>query len=131
MELEDYFHQIQQEKPMIHKDTAVTITIDQDNSDLDDFPNQYIQQRMEYSGTTWMKVLEDIIKVLEVHYGYPISENVFYAVNFPMFDHNVSPAPGRELKKTDFLQLLAEHPELNNGGKHQPIEYSFEIESEE
>jgi hypothetical protein len=122
MELEDYFHQIQQEKPMIHKDTAVTITIDQDNSDLEDFPNQYIQQRMEYSGTTWMKVLEDIIKVIEVHYGYSIKENVFYAVNFPMFDHNHSSAPGRELKREEFLRLLSEHPELNNGGEHQPFD---------
>jgi len=122
MELEDYFHQIQQEKPMNQKDTTVSISIDQDNSDLSDFPDQYIQQRMSYSCTTWMQMLEDIIKVLELHYGYSIRENVFYAVNFPMFDHDVSPAPGRELKKNDFLKLLAEHPELNNGGEHQPQE---------
>lgn len=123
MQLEDYFHQIQQEKPMNHKETAVTISIDQDNSDLDDFPNQYIQQRMEYSGATWIKVLEDIIKVLEVHYGYPISENVFYAVKVPMFDHNLSAAPGRELHRDIFLDLLDRNPELNNGGEHQPISW--------
>ena len=123
MQLEDYFHQIQQEKPMNHKETAVTISIDQDNSDLEDFPNQYIQQRMEYSGATWIKVLEDLIKVLELHYGYPISENVFYAVNFPMFDHNLSAAPGRELYRDMFLNLLELNPELNNGGEHQPYSW--------
>jgi hypothetical protein len=128
MELEDYFHQIQQEKPMNQKDTTVSISIDQDNSDLSDFPDQYIQQRMSYSCATWMQMLEDLIKVLELHYGYSIRENVFYAVNFPMFDHNHSSAPGRELKKVEFLQLLAEHPELNNGGKHQPMESCFDSE---
>ena len=128
MELEDYFHQIQQEKPMNQKDTVVSISIDQDNSDLADFPDQYIQQRMSYSCTTWMQMLEDLIKVLELHYGYSIRENVFYAVNYPMFDHNHSAAPGRELKKAEFLQLLAEHPELNNGGEHQPMESCFDSE---
>lgn len=128
MELEDYFHQIQQEKPMNQKDTVVSISIDQDNSDLADFPDQYIQQRMSYSCTTWMQMLEDLIKVLELHYGYSIRKNVFYAVNFPMFDHNHSAAPGRELKKVEFLQLLAEHPELNNGGEHQPMESYFSSE---
>jgi len=122
MELEDYFHQIQQEKPMNHKDTVVTISIDQDNSDLADFPDSYVQQRNQYSGPTWIEMLEDIIKVLEVHYGYSIKENVFYAVNFPMFDHNHSAAPGRELKRKDFLNLLELNPELNNGGKHQPFD---------
>jgi hypothetical protein len=123
MELEDYFHQIQQEKPMNQKDTVVTISIDQDNSDLNDFPNQYIQQRMEYSGATWIEVLEDLIKVLELHYGYPISENVFYAVKVPMFDHNLSSAPGREMDRDKFLNLLELNPELNNGGEHQPISW--------
>ena len=123
MELEDYFHQIQQVKPMNQKDTVVTISIDQDNSDLNDFPNQYIQQRMEYSGATWIEVLEDLIKVLELHYGYPISENVFYAVKVPMFDHNLSSAPGREMDRDKFLNLLELNPELNNGGEHQPISW--------
>jgi len=123
MELEEYFHQIQQEKPMNQKDTVVSISIDQDNSDLADFPDQYIQQRMSYSCATWIEVLEDLIKVLELHYGYPISENVFYAVKVPMFDHNLSSAPGREMDRDKFLNLLELNPELNNGGEHQPISW--------
>jgi len=119
MELEDYFQQLQQEKPMINKDTSVTITIDQDNSDLEDFPNQYIQQRLEYSGPTWIQIVEDLLKVLEVHYGYNIRDHVYYAVKCPVFDHDFSPAPGREIHKDKFLDLLSENPELNNGGKHE------------
>jgi hypothetical protein len=123
MELEEYFHQIQQEKPMNHKDTVVTISIDQDNSDLADFPDSYVQQRNQYSGPTWIEMLEDIIKVLELHYGYPIREQVFYAVKNPMFDHDLSAAPGRELHQEDFLSLLKLNPGLNNGGKHQPYNW--------
>ena len=123
MELEDYFHQIQQEKPMIHKDTRVTISIDQDNSDLEDFPDQYVSQTMSYNGPTWTTVLEDLIKVLELHYGYDIKSRVFYAIENPIFDHDYAAAPGRELHKEKFLDLLSEHPELNNGGKHEPIRW--------
>ncbi len=123
MQLEDYFHQIQQEKPMIHKDTVVTISIDQDNHDLEDFPDSYVQQRNTYSGPTWIQVLEDLIKVLELHYGYEIRDKVYYAVNHPMFDHNFSSAPGRELDRSLFLELLDMNPELNNGGKHQPYSW--------
>jgi hypothetical protein len=68
-------------------------------------------------------MLEDIIKVLELHYGYPIREQVFYAVKNPMFDHNLSAAPGRELHQDKFLGLLFDNPELNNGGKHQPYNW--------
>jgi hypothetical protein len=121
MQLEDYFHQIQQEKPMINKDTVVSFSIDQDNSDLEDFADTFVQMRHAYSGPTWIQILEDVIKVLEAQYGYPISEQVFYAVKNPMFDHNHSAAPGRELHQADFLRLLIENPELNNGGEHQPI----------
>jgi hypothetical protein len=104
MQLEDYFHQIQQEKSMLKKDTVVTISIDQDNSDLEDFPDSYVQQRTQYAGPTWVQMLEDIIKVLELHYGYPIREQVFYAVKNPMFDHDLSADPGRELHQEDFLR---------------------------
>ena len=123
MQLEDYFHQIQQEKAMIHKDTVVTISIDQDNHDLEDFPDSYVQQRNAYSGPTWIQVLEDLIKVLELHYGYEIRDKVYYAVHHPMFDHNLSSAPGRELDRRIFLELLDMNPELNNGGKHEPYNW--------
>ena len=111
---------------MIVKDTTVQFTLSQDNSDLDDFPNQFISQSMDYSGPTWVQMLEDIIKVLELHYGYPIRENIYYAMSFPVFDHNLSYAPGRELKKGLFLQLLKDNPELNNGGEHTPVNTDWE-----
>ena len=121
MELEDYFQSIKQEKPMIHKDTVVTISIDQDNHDLEDFPDSYVQQRNAYSGPTWMEVLEDLIKVLELHYGYPIRDKVHYVVKHPIFDHNISPAPGRELDYETFMDVLEKYPGLNNGGEHEPM----------
>ena len=122
MELEDYFHQIQQEKPMIHKDTVVSFSIDQDNSDLEDFADKYVQMRHAYSGPSWIQILEDVIKVLETHYEYDIKSHIYYAVKFPVFDHNYSPAPGREIDKKLFLELLEKNPELNNNGEHKPME---------
>ena len=129
MQLEDYFYQIQQEKPMINKETVVSFSIDQDNSDLEDFADTYLQMRHAYSGPSWMQILEDVIKVLESHYGYDIKSKVFYVLPFPIFDHNGSPAPGRELDQKLFLELLEQNPELNNGGVHQPTVYSVEVES--
>lgn len=125
MELEDYFHQIQQEKPMIHKDTVVSFSIDQDNSDLEDFADKYVQMRHAYSGPSWMQILEDVIKVLETHYEYDIKSQVYYGVKFPVFDHNHSPAPGRELDHKILMDLLSRYPEINNYGKHQPLESFF------
>lgn len=122
MELEEYFHQIQKEKPMIKKDTTVNFSITQDNSDLADFPDQYISQTMQYADVTWVKVLEDVIKVLEVNYGYDIKSKVYYVVHNPVFDHNYSDAPGRELDSKLFMKVLEENPELNNGGKHKPFD---------
>ena len=46
-----------------------------------------------------------------------------YAVKCPVFDHDFSPAPGREIHKDKFLDLLSENPELNNGGKHQSYKW--------
>jgi hypothetical protein len=120
MNLEDYFHSIQQEKLMIQKDTEMTINIYQDNSDLEDFPNQHINHRLTYSGPTWVQMLEDVIRTLELHFGYSIKDQVYYAVKCPVFDHNLSAAPGREMHQGEFLKLLKKHPELNNGGKHMP-----------
>ena len=120
MQLEDYFHSIQQEKPMVQKDTEMNITIYQNNDDLEDFPNQHISHRLMYSNPTWMQMLEDVIRTLELHYGYPIKDKVYYAVKFPEFDHNFSAAPGRELHQGEFLKLLEKYPKLNNGGKHTP-----------
>ena len=123
MELEDYFHSVQQEKPMIQKDTELNISIYQDNSDLEDFPDSSISHRLKYSGPTWIQMLEDVIRTLELHFGYPIKDHVYYAVKCPMFDHNLSAAPGREMHQDKFLDLLSENPELNNGGKHEPLNW--------
>ena len=105
---------------MIHKDTVVTISIDQDNHDLEDFPDSYVQQRNTYSGPTWIEIVEDVLKVLEASYGYSIRDQVYYAVKHPLFDHNFSNAPGRELNADVLQDLIYEHEELANYGKHQP-----------
>ena len=81
------------------------------------------RSRLEYSGPTWIQIVEDLLKVLEVHYGYNIRDHVYYAVKCPVFDHDFSPAPGREIHKDKFLDLLSENPELNNGGKHQSYKW--------
>lgn len=121
MELEDYFQSINLEKHMIKKDTTVSLSIQQDNSDLDDFPNTYINASWEYSDATWVQILEDIIKVLETQYGYDIKSKVYYVTKTPIFDHNYSSAPGRELDYETFMDVLEKYPGLNNGGEHDPI----------
>lgn len=120
MELEDYFHSIQQEKHMANKkDTRVTFCVEVDNSDLDDFPSTHRQQQLSYDCPNWVQIVEDVLKLLEAEFGYPIREQVYYAVKIPIFDHNFSAAPGRELNQKLFKKLLKEHPELNNGGEHK------------
>lgn len=121
MELEQYFHLIQQERNMAEKkDTRVSFSIEVDNDELDNFPSTYRQQRLDYSCPTWVQIVEDVLKMLEAEFGYSIRDQVYYAVKFPLFDHNASFAPGRELDQSKFLALLAQHPELNNGGEHEP-----------
>lgn len=121
MELEHYFHRIQQERKMAEKkDTRVSFTIEVDNDELDDFPSTYRHQHLDYSCPTWVQIVEDVLKMLEAEFGYSIRDHVYYAVKNPLFDHNYSPAPGREIDQGRFLSLLAQHPELNNGGEHEP-----------
>ena len=120
MELEQYFHLIQQERNMAEKkDTRVSFSIEVDNDELDNFPSTFRQQRLDYSCPSWVQIVEDVLKMLEAEFGYSIRDQVYYAVKCPLFDHNYSPAPGRELDQSKFLALLAKHPELNNGGEHQ------------
>lgn len=133
MELEDYFHNIiQQEKEdmTMNKDTMVSFYIAQDNSDLAEYPNTMHQMQNEYNGPTWIEVLEDVIKVLEASYGYNIRDKVFYATEFPVFDHNISKAPGRELNLNVLLDLLMEVPELNNQGLHEPLDIFWDGEQD-
>jgi hypothetical protein len=123
MELEHYFHRIQQERKMAEKkDTRVSFSIEDNNDDLEGFPTTYRQQHIDYSCPTWIQIVEDVLKMLEVEFGYPIRSQVYYSVMFPVFDHNYSYAPGRELDQKKFLELLAENPEINNGGEHKPFD---------
>jgi len=123
MELEDYFHIIQRSKDMnpvykYEKDTRVSFSISQDNDDSD-YPNTSHSVHNDYSGPTWMQIVEDILKTIEASYGYEIRSKVYYAVDCPLFDHDVSPAPGREIDSTLFKELLKRYPELNNNGEHK------------
>ena len=66
-------------------------------------------------------------------YGYDIHSKVYYTVACPLFDHDLSPAPGRELNLSVFKEVIKRYPELNNGGEHQRSEifYSTSEEDEE
>jgi hypothetical protein len=118
MELDEYFHNLKKE-PKMNKDTTVHFCITEDNSDLQDFPDKHFELNNSYAGPQWIEIVEDVLKILEAAYGYPIRDKVYYSVQCPIFDHNHSPAPGRELYKKHFDEILDKHPELNNGGKHK------------
>lgn len=119
MELDEYFHNLKKETKM-NKDTTVHFCITEDNSDLQDFPDKHFEMTNSYAGPQWIEIVEDVLKVLEASYGYPIREKVYYAVDFPVFDHNYSPAPGRELNARVLMDCIYEHEELNNHGEHTP-----------
>lgn len=121
MELDEYFHQLKKDTKM-NKDTKVHFCITEDNSDLQDFPDKTLEMNYSYAGPQWIEIVEDVLKILEASYGYPIRDKVYYAVQFPIFDHNISPAPGRELSSSVLQDLIYEHEELANGGKHKPSE---------
>jgi len=120
MQLEDYFFKIQERKPMDNlKETTVNFEIITDNSDSLDYPDTVHSYRANFSGPTWIQIVEEVLKVLEASYGYPIRSQVYYSVKCPVFDHDYASAPGRELDRDIFQQLLKDYPELNNGGKHE------------
>ena len=115
------------------KDLRVSFSISQDNSDSYEFPNTSHSMHNEYGGAQWIRILEDVIKILEASYGYDIHSKVYYTVACPLFDHDLSPAPGRELNLSVFKEVIKRYPELNNGGEHQRSEifYSTSEEDEE
>ena len=121
MELDEYFHQLKKDTKM-NKDTKVHFCITEDNSDLQDFPDKTLEMNYSYAGPQWIEIVEDVLKLLEASYGYPIREKVYYVVQNPIFDHNISPAPGRELSASVLQDLIYEHEELANGGQHKPSE---------
>lgn len=119
MELDEYFHNLKKE-PKMNKDTKVHFCITEDNSDLQDFPDKHFEMTNSYAGPQWIAIVEDVLKVLEASYGYPIRDKVYYAVANPIFDHNISPAPGRELDAGVLLGMIWNNKELNNYGDHTP-----------
>lgn len=132
MELEDYFHRIQRKEAMNTKDTRVSFMISQDNDDIDDYPNTSHSMNNEYNGATWMQLVEDVVRIIEASYGYEIRSKIYYVVDLPLFDHNISPAPGREINRAVFMKLLKKYPELNNGGNHQDMDTFFtEVDDED
>ena len=119
MELDEYFHNLKKE-PKMDKSTTVHFCITEDNSDLQDFPDKHFEMTNSYAGPQWIEIVEDVLKVLESSYGYPLRERVYYAVDFPIFDHNISPAPGRELDVRVLMDCIYERKDLNNHGEHKP-----------
>lgn len=119
MELDEYFHNLKKE-PKMNKDTKVHFCITEDNSDLQDFPDSHLEMIKDYAGPTWIEIVEDVLKLLEASYGYSIRDKVYYAVANPIFDHDYSPAPGREIDANVFYEVLNSNPSLNNHGQHKP-----------
>jgi hypothetical protein len=131
MQLEDYFFKIQERKPMDNlKETTVNFEIITDNSDSLDYPDTVHSYRANFSGPTWIQIVEEVLKVLEASYGYPIRSQVYYSVKCPVFDHDYASAPGREIDRDIFQQLLKNYPELNNGGEHEPSSFTQLMETE-
>ena len=134
MDLEDYFHIIQRRKAMdktYPKNTRVSFSISDDNDDQPDYPNTSYSMHNEYDGATWMQILEDVARVIETSYGYDIRSKIYYVVDNPLFDHNYSPAPGRELDRKVLKDLLKRYPELNNSGNHKDMDSFFTKEDDE
>ena len=123
MELDEYFHNLKKETKM-NKDTKVHFCITEDNSDLEEFPDTHFEMTNSYAGPQWIAIVEDVLKVLEASYGYSIRDQVYYAVDNPIFDHNISSAPGRELDAEVLEYLTYSYSKLNNNGKHKPYENS-------
>ena len=119
MELDEYFHNLKKETKM-NKDTKVHFCITEDNSDLEEFPDKHFEMTNSYAGPQWIEIVEDVLKIVEAAYGYPIRDKVYYAVANPIFDHNYSPAPGRELDAGVLMDCIYERKDLNNGGEHKP-----------
>ena len=135
MELEDYFHIIQRRKAMdkiYPKNTRVSFSISDDNDDQPEYPNTSYSMHNEYDGATWMQLIEDVARVIETSYGYDIRSKIYYVVDNPVFDHNYSPAAGREINRAMFMKLLEKYPELNNGGNHKDMDSFFtEVDNED
>jgi hypothetical protein len=71
---------------------------------------------------TWMEVLDNVLDVLNKHYGYNIKEQVYYSVVFPMneiSEYTGEPMAGfgRCLNDEILQQLLLAYPEIYKADK--------------
>jgi hypothetical protein len=64
---------------------------------------------------TWMEVLDTVLDAMEAHYGYNIKEQVYYSVNFPLNQSDLS-GYGRCLNDERLQQILLAFPELYLSG---------------
>jgi hypothetical protein len=64
---------------------------------------------------TWMEVLDTVLDAMEKHYGYNIKEQVYYSVNFPLNQSDLS-GYGRCLNDERLQQILLAFPELYLSG---------------
>ena len=61
--------------------------------------------------STWHELLDQILDVMEKHYGYNIKEQVYYSVQFPLNREGMT-GHGRMLNDEVLQQLLLAYPEV-------------------
>lgn len=85
-------------------------------SDGEYFPVKHTTLLEPHEGT-WMEVLDQILDVMSLHYGYDIKEQVYYSVEYPLNEINERTGKpfagyGRCLNDNLLQQLLLAHPEV-------------------
>jgi len=85
-------------------------------SDGEYFPVKHTTLLEPHEGT-WMDVLDQILDVMSLHYGYDIKEQVYYSVEYPLNEIDERTGKpfagyGRCLNDNLLQQLLLAHPEV-------------------
>jgi hypothetical protein len=85
-------------------------------SDGECFPVKHTTLLEPHEGT-WMEVLDQILDVMSLHYGYDIKEQVYYSVEYPLNEIDERTGKpfagyGRCLNDNLLQQLLLAHPEV-------------------
>jgi len=85
-------------------------------SDGEYFPVMHTTLLEPHEGT-WMEVLDQILDVMSLHYGYNIKEQVYYSVEYPLNEIDERTGKpfagyGRCLNDNLLQQLLLAHPEV-------------------
>lgn len=94
-------------------------------SDGEYFPVKHTTLLEPHEGT-WMEVLDQILDVMSLHYGYDIKEQVYYSVEYPLNEIDERTGKpfagyGRCLNDNLLQQLLLAHPEVyETFPYHQP-----------